>query len=245
MSFPPWLPAQAEDWPGVARTIDLTLLTAEAGSAQVRRLCGQALMLGTAAVCVNGAHVATAARQLHGSRIRVAATVGFPLGAATSAVKRAEARIAVEDGATELDMVMAIGMAKSGEWAAVEEDIAGVVEAARGHAVKVILETGALTREEVLRACQACRVAGARFVKTSTGFHSAGGATAEAVALLREAVGLGMGVKASGGIRTCEQIVAMLKAGADRIGTSSVEGLSGCLGQEAPRLGALLAGEAT
>ena len=241
MSFPPWLPAEAEDWPGVARTIDLTLLTAEAGPAQVRRLCGQALMLGTAAVCVNGAHVVAAARQLHGSRIRVAATVGFPLGAVTSAVKRAEARIAVEDGATELDMVMGIGLAKSGEWTAVEEDIAGVVEAARGHAVKVIVETAALTRDEVLRACRAAQVAGARYVKTSTGFHPAGGATPEAVALLREAVGLGMGVKASGGIRTCEQIVALLKAGADRIGTSSVEGLSGCLGREAPRLGALLA----
>ena len=242
MSFPAWLPAEAEDWPGVARTIDLTLLNAEAGPAHVRRLCGQALMLGTAAVCVNGAHVATAARQLHGSRVRVVATIGFPLGAATSAVKRAEARIAVEDGATELDMVIAIGLAKSGEWAAVEEDIAGVVEAARGHAVKVILETAALTREEVLRACQAVRVAGGRFVKTSTGFHPGGGATTEAVALLRQAVGLGMGVKASGGIRTCEQVVALLKAGADRIGTSSVEGLGGCEGQDAPRLGALLAG---
>lgn len=242
MSFPAWLPAEAEDWAGVARTIDLTLLTAEAEPAQVRRLCGQALMLGTAAVCVNGAHVVAAARQLHGSRIRVAATVGFPLGAVTSAVKRAEARIAVEDGATELDMVMAIGLAKVGEWTAVEEDIAGVVEAARGHAVKVIVETAALTRDEVLRACRAAQVAGARYVKTSTGFHPAGGATPEAVALLREAVGLGMGVKASGGIRTCEQVVALLKAGADRIGTSSVEGLSGCLGREAPRLGVVLAG---
>jgi deoxyribose-phosphate aldolase len=242
MSFPPWLPAEAEDWPGLARTIDLSLLGAEAGPAQVRRLCGQALMLGTAAVCVNGAHVVTAARQLHGSRTRVAATVGFPLGAATLAVKRAEARIAVEDGATELDMVMAIGLAKSGEWTAVEEDIAGVVEAARGHAVKVILETAALTRDEILRACQAAQVAGARFVKTSTGFHTAGGATAEAVALLREAVGLGMGVKAAGGIRTCGQIVGLLRAGADRIGISSVEGLTGCVGQDAPRLGDLLAG---
>lgn len=229
------------EWRGVAGLIDLSLLRPEAGLEDVGKLCEEALAAGTAAVCVNGAQVLAAAARLRSSPVRVAAVVGFPLGAMTPAAKRAEARIALEDGATELDMVMALGLAKSGDWSGVEEDIKGVVEVARGRPVKVILETAALTRNEIVLACRAAQAGGARFVKTSTGFHPAGGATADAVRLLRETVGLEMGVKASGGIRTCEAVVQMIRAGADRIGTSSLAGLAPCLGSGASALGELLA----
>ena len=219
----------------LARYVDHTLLRANATSADIVKLCREAREHSFAAVCVNPLWVELAAGELAGSEVAVATVIGFPLGASTTKVKVFEARDAIARGATELDMVAQIGRIKEGAWAAVEDDIRAVVDAAAGRAlVKVILETAALEPMEMIKAAALCREAGAHFVKTSTGFHPAGGATPEAVALLRMAVGPDLGVKASGGIRTCEDALRMIAAGATRIGTSSGIELVNCYGHLAP-----------
>jgi deoxyribose-phosphate aldolase len=171
--------------------------------------------------CVQPAWVALAAGTLAGTPARVVSVIGFPHGCERTPVKAEAARIAVGEGAGELDMVLNVGALKSGAVARVAEDIAAVVAAARGIPVKVILETGALTGDEKRLACRLVRDAGAAFVKTSTGFHPSGGATVADVRLLRAEVGTALGVKASGGIRTLADAQAMIDAGANRIGTSA------------------------
>jgi deoxyribose-phosphate aldolase len=235
----PWLAPHA-DRSGIAWLVDHTLLKPEATKSDIGRTCGQARQAGFGAVCVNAEWVGTAARALEGSGVRVAATVGFPLGASGLAAKSAEARLAVLDGATELDMVVALGLVRGADWRGVEDEIAAVVAAAAGRLVKVILETAVLSAAEVERAARTAVEAGAGMVKTSTGFHPAGGATIERVRLLRATVGNGVGVKASGGIRTAEAALAMLAAGADRIGASAALEWKHVIGPGAPALARLL-----
>lgn len=204
-----------------AKMIDHTLLKPEASREQVKKLCQEAVEYGFHSVCVNSCYVSFCADLLKDSDVKVCTVIGFPLGAMSSAGKAAEAAAAVKDGADELDMVVNVGMIKSGDWEYVRQDIEGVVEAAGSSAlVKVILETCLLTEDEKRRACRVCREAGAAFVKTSTGF-STGGATAADVRLMRAEAGDSMGVKASGGIRSLKDAEEMADAGADRIGTSS------------------------
>ena len=211
-------PRQPRD---LAFYIDHTLLKPEADAASIRKLCAEAKAHQFFAVCVNGSHVRTAAEELSGSQVRVAAVVGFPLGAMSSSAKAREAEIAARDGAVEIDMVMRIDLAKSGVFTGVRDDIREVVHAVAGKAiVKVILETGLLSLEEISRSCRAAEDAGAHFVKTCTGF-STGAATVEHVALMRDAVSDRVQVKASGGIRSWEQARDLILAGADRLGTSS------------------------
>lgn len=201
--------------------IDHTILAPQATKEDVDRLCKEAMEYGFHSVCVNSSFVYYCAQLLKDSGVAVCTVIGFPLGAMSTAGKTAEAEQAIRDGASELDMVIHIGMIKSGDWEYVKQDISSVVEAAKGRAiVKVILETCLLTDDEKVKACQICKECGADFVKTSTGF-SKGGATIEDVALMRRTVGSGMGVKASGGIRSLEDAQAMVKAGAVRLGTSS------------------------
>lgn len=204
----------------LAAAIDHTLLKPEATAAQVRRLCAEARTWGFASVCVNPWHVPLAARELAGGQVAACSVIGFPLGASRTPVKAAETRQAREDGAREFDMVLAVGALKEGRLDLVEADIRAVVEAAEGGLVKVIIETCLLSDEEKTAACQAAARAGAGFVKTSTGFGAAG-ATVEDVRRMRAAVGEALGVKASGGIRTLTQALAMLDAGASRLGTSA------------------------
>lgn len=204
-----------------AKMIDHTLLKPEATKEQVKNLCEEAVQYGFHSVCVNSSFVYYCAELLKDSDVKVCTVIGFPLGAMSTAGKAAEAQAAVADGAEELDMVIHVGMIKSGDWDYVKQDIASVVEAAGDKAiVKVILETCLLTDEEKRKACMICKEAGASFVKTSTGFSN-GGATVKDVALMREAMGSDMGVKASGGIRSFQDARAMVEAGADRIGASS------------------------
>jgi len=204
----------------LAGMIDHTLLKPEATPEDVRKLCEEARQYGFASVCVNSSHVPRARAHLGGSQVMVCAVVGFPLGAMAPGAKAFEAREAVRNGASEIDMVMNIGALKDGDYALVQEDISKVVVASRPAKVKVILETGMLTDEEKVAACTLAKLAGAHFVKTSTGFGK-GGATAADVALMRRVVGGGMGVKASGGIKTQEDAVNMLRAGANRLGCSA------------------------
>lgn len=206
----------------VASLIDHTLLRPDATRDMIHQLCTEALQYGFAAVCIHGYWVRTAARLLQGSPVRVCTVAGFPLGAMAPEAKRAETEIAVGDGAQEIDMVLNIGALKSGELDAVRQDIEGVVQAAAagGARVKVILECALLSDAEKRTASLLAKQAGAAFVKTSTGFGT-GGATPEDVRLLREVVGPELGVKASGGIRTLEDVRRMVEAGANRIGTSS------------------------
>lgn len=218
--LPSWL-APFADGAGLAALIDHTLLRPEATEADIERLAHEAASCRFGAVCVNGQWVGSAARQLDGTAVRVASVVGFPLGASGRLAKVAETRAVLADGAVEIDLVMALGWAKAGRWDRVREEIAAVVEVAGERLVKVILETAALTPAEVERACHEVVAGGARMVKTSTGFHPAGGATSEAVRLVRSVVGGAAGVKASGGIRTPDDARRMLLAGADRIGTSA------------------------
>lgn len=204
-----------------AEIIDHTLLKPEATPEQIEKLCREAAAYGFHSVCVNTSYVPRCAELLKDSGVAVCTVVGFPLGAMSTSAKAAETAQAVRDGATEIDMVIQVGMAKSGHWEYVREDIAAVVAAAGDKAlVKVILETCLLTEEEIIKACQASREAGASYVKTSTGF-STGGATAEAVCLMKRTVGDTMKVKASGGIRTLEDADRMVRAGADRLGVSA------------------------
>lgn len=205
----------------LSRYIDHTLLAPQATATQITQLCDEAREHDFFAVCVNPARVRQVKAALAGTAVKVCTVIGFPLGADTSAAKAFATRDAVENGAEELDMVMNIGLAKDGDWAAVQADIAAVVQAAAGQAlVKVILETCLLTADDIRHACAAAMQAGADFVKTSTGFSS-GGATIEAIRLMRACVGPDFGVKAAGGIRTPEDFQAMLAAGANRIGSSA------------------------
>ncbi len=225
---------------GIGSLIDLTLLKPESTRRELERLCDEAIEARVAAVCVNGMWVSVVADRVVSHGIQVAAVVGFPLGAMASRAKVEEARLAVAEGATELDMVMALGLAKDGGWMRVEHDITAVVRSAGSALIKVIIESGALTPEEIVRACAVAESAGAHFVKTSTGFHPSGGATVEAVGLMRRSVSDRIGVKASGGIRTGESALQMIRAGATRIGTSSLAGLREVLGPTAPSLAELL-----
>ena len=205
----------------LAKTIDHTLLKAIGTADQVRELCAEARKFGFASVCVNPVWVPLCTKELAGSGVMVCTVIGFPLGANQSEIKAAEARLAVAQGAHEVDMVINIGAAKAGNWKTVEEDIGAVVAAAAGKAkVKVIIETCYLSDAEKAKACEAAQRAGADFVKTSTGFGT-GGATPEDVKLMKKAVGGKLQVKASGGVRTYHDAILMLDAGADRIGASS------------------------
>jgi deoxyribose-phosphate aldolase len=215
----------------IAEFIDHTLLKAETTRADIDQLCAEALEHEFAAVCVNPVWVPRCAERLQGSRVAVATVVGFPLGANQSEIKAAEASLAIRQGATEIDMVAAVGHIKGGDWNHVADDIAAVVRAAAGRLVKVIIESAHLTPVEIIKASALAREAGAHYVKTSTGFHAAGGATAEAVALMRLVVGDSMGVKASGGVRDCATALRMIANGATRIGTSSGVGMAECLGR--------------
>ena len=214
----------------IADFIDHTLLKAEATAREVEQLCAEAAEHRFAAVCVNPVWVKLCAQRLKGTEVAVATVIGFPLGASRSDVKAFEAQRAVDDGAEELDMVAAIGQIKSGDWHYVADDIAAVVRAAPGRLVKVIIESAVLTPVEIIKVSALAREAGAHYVKTSTGFHSAGGASAEAVALMRLIVGDAMGVKASGGVRDCTAALKMIAAGATRIGTSGGVAMAKCLG---------------
>jgi deoxyribose-phosphate aldolase len=168
--------------------------------------------------------------KLRGTAVKVATVVGFPLGANQPDIKAAETARAVKDGAHEIDMVAALGRIKSGDWGHVADDIAAVVRAASGNLVKVIIESALLTPTEIIKASALAKEAGAQYVKTSTGFHAAGGATAEAVTLMRLAVGDALGVKASGGVRDCAAALRMIASGATRIGTSGGVTMAECLG---------------
>lgn len=205
----------------MAKYIDHTLLKPDATRAQIKQLCAEAKQYQFASVCVNSCWVGYAAQELAGTNVLPCCVVGFPLGAMLPEAKADEAALAVKMGAKEVDMVLNVGAAKGGEWDIVYADIAGVAAACTGRAkLKVIIETCLLTDEEKVKACELAKKAGANFVKTSTGFSS-GGATEADVALMRKTVGESMGVKASGGVRTREDAVNMIAAGASRIGASA------------------------
>ena len=205
----------------IAAMIDHTLLKPEATRQQIESLCQEAKEYKFASVCINPTWVSTAKELLQGSGVMVCTVIGFPLGATTSETKAFETKNAIEHGADEVDMVINIGALKDHNDELVEKDIRAVVEAAKGKAhTKVIIETSLLSQEEKIRACELSVKAGADFVKTSTGF-STGGATAEDIALMRQTVGPELGVKASGGVRSTEDVQKMIEAGATRIGASS------------------------
>ena len=203
------------------KLIDHTLLKQDAQPEQIVKLCEEAKQFDFMSVCVNPAYVPLAAKCLEDSDVKVCTVIGFPLGMNLTKTKVEEAVLAVKQGADEVDMVINVGMLKAGHDDYVREEIREIKQAV-GHNIilKVIIETCLLNNDEIVRACKAAKEAGADFVKTSTGF-STGGATVEAVKLMRETVGPEMGVKASGGVRTHEDLIAMVEAGANRIGTSS------------------------
>ncbi|MEH7524175.1 deoxyribose-phosphate aldolase [Bacillus sp. JJ1503] len=205
----------------VAGMIDHTLLKADATKEQIEKICAEAKEYQFASVCINPAWVKLSSQLLSGTDVKVCTVIGFPLGASTPETKEFETKNAIENGATEVDMVINIGALKSGDHELVERDIRAVVNAAKGKALtKVIIETSLLSEEEKVRACEISVKAGADFVKTSTGF-STGGATVEDIALMRKTVGPNIGVKASGGVRSAEDAQKMIQAGATRIGASS------------------------
>lgn len=204
----------------LAQLIDHTLLRPEAGTEDITRLCEEAKDWNFYSVCVNPCHVTLADELLMVSDVKVCTVVGFPLGANETQVKAFETQCAVEQGADEIDMVINIGALKADNTNLVQTDIGAVVEAAQGKLVKVILETCLLSPEEIALACELSKKAGAHFVKTSTGMNQRG-ALVEEVSLMRKTVGKDLGVKASGGIRSLESFLAMVEAGANRIGTSS------------------------
>lgn len=203
----------------IAHLIDHTNLKQDARGSDIDKLCREAAEYGFASVCVNPCNVSRAAALLSGTATKVCCVVGFPLGASTTECKAFEASLAARNGASEIDMVMNVGWLKDGRFDDVRDDIAAVVSAVPGCAVKVILETCLLEKSEIVQACRLAAEAGAAFVKTSTGFSS-GGANAEDVALMRRSVGPEMGVKAAGGIRSRSAAEAMIEAGADRLGSS-------------------------
>ena len=200
--------------------IDSTLLKQTATSEQICALCENAINNGFAAVCVQPCYVSLCAKWLNGSGVKVATVIGFPMGANTTEVKAFEAKNAVKNGADELDMVINLGLAMEGKWDLVQNDISAVVEASEGKCVKVIIETCFLNHEQVVAACNAAVGAGAQFVKTSTGMAQ-GGATEHHVSLMKSTGKDKCLVKAAGGIRTFEDCVKFVEAGADRIGTGS------------------------
>ncbi len=204
----------------LAALVDHTLLRPEATASDIRDLCRDARELGVCAVCVNPTYAAVAVEALAGSPIVVACVVGFPFGTHAPDVKALEASEAGAAGARELDMVIDLGSAAAGDWGAVERDIAAVRAAAQETVLKVIIESAALDEAGIRAACRASESAGADFVKTSTGFHPAGGASVEALRIMADEVGGRLGVKASGGIRTAEAALAAIAAGATRLGLS-------------------------
>lgn len=212
------------------KMIDHTVLKADTTKETVKRIFDEAMECGFASVCINPCHVKFASEYLKDSDVKVCTVIGFPLGATTSSTKAFETNEAIENGADEIDMVMNIGAMKDKNYDYVLNDIQSVVKAAKGKVVKVILETCLLTKEEIREACQICQKAGADFVKTSTGF-SMRGATIEDVEIMKATVGDTMKVKAAGGVRTYEDMVKIVEAGADRIGTSA--GCSLVKGKEA------------
>ena len=205
----------------MAKYIDHTYLKPEASVNGIRKICDEAKKYHCASVCVNPSYIQYVAQQLEGSGVTPCCVIAFPFGTSTPEAKAFEASDAASKGAREIDMVINVGAIKSGDWLLVKRDIEGVVNAVKGRAkVKVIIEACLLTDEEKVKACTVAKLAGAAFVKTSTGY-STGGATVEDVRLMRETVGPEMGVKASGGVRTYDDAIAMLKAGANRLGCSS------------------------
>ena len=203
----------------IAHYIDHTALTAEKTDADILKLCDEAIEHQFFSVCINSCHIPLAKQKLAGSNVKICTGVGFPLVANLSSVKAFEAQEAIAAGANEIDMVINVGWIKSNKWSAVKEDIQAVLNACNGTPLKVILETCLLTKEEIVQACEICKALKVAFVKTSTGF-SKGGATVEDVALMKHTVG-DIGVKASGGIRDTQTALAMIKAGATRIGASA------------------------
>jgi len=204
----------------IASIIDHTLLQADAAEEDIKRICGEAITYGFAAVCINPFWVSLVNKLLTGSGVKTCAVIGFPLGANTTEVKVFETENAVSNGAREIDMVINIGALKSGKDDDVKNDIEGVVRASGSDVkVKVILETALLTDEEKIKVCVMAMEGGADFVKTSTGFGP-GGATVKDIALMKKVVDGTVGIKASGGIHSYEQAIEMLKAGATRIGAS-------------------------
>ena len=204
----------------MAQYIDHTLLKPDATFPAFDKLCDEAIQYKFKSICVNSSRVAYVAKKVEGSGVAVCSVVGFPLGAMDSRAKAFEAKLAIENGAGEIDMVINVGALKSGDLDAVREDINAVRQATTGSVLKVIIETCLLTDDEKVLVCEIAKDAGADFVKTSTGF-STGGATVEDVALVRKAVSPDMGVKASGGVRDYTTALAMIAAGATRLGTSS------------------------
>ena len=202
------------------KLIDHTLLKQDATPEQIVKLCEEAKQFDFMSVCVNPAYVPLAAKCLKGSDVKVCTVIGFPLGMNLTRTKVDEAKLCIAQGATEIDMVINVGMLKAGHDDYVKEEIRLLKEVAGKLVLKVIIETCLLSDEEKVRVCRLAKEAGADFVKTSTGFSS-GGATAHDVKLMRETVGPEMGVKASGGVRTHEDLLAMVEAGANRIGTSN------------------------
>ena len=217
----------------LAKYIDHTLLAPEATRDEALATCRDAVAWQVAAVCISPSWLPLPTGVM-GDGVRTCTVVGFPSGAHTSAMKAAEAAEAVRNGADEIDMVVNLGLVRASDWKAVEAEVQAVRNAidlvARGHVLKVICESAALSDDELRNTCRAAVVGGTDFVKTSTGFHKAGGATERAVAIMRETVGDGVGVKASGGIRTTAAALAMIAAGATRIGASAThEILAGML----------------
>lgn len=204
----------------IASVIDHTLLKPDVTKDQLKLVCDEARQWNFATVCVNAVNIPYVARQLAGSGVKPIAVVGFPLGASTGTAKAFEAKEAVRAGAKEIDTVINIGALKSKDYVTVLDDLCRVVQASKPYPVKVILETGGLTQEEKVIGCTLSKAAGAAFVKTSTGFGK-GGATVEDVELMRRVVGDDMQVKASGGVRSREDVEKMIQAGADRIGASA------------------------
>lgn len=203
----------------IAHYIDHTALTAEKTDADILKLCDEAIEHQFFSVCINSCHIPLAKQKLAGSNVKICTVVGFPLGANLSSIKAFETQEAIAAGANEIDMVINVGWIKSNKWSAVKEDIQTVLNACNGTPLKVILETCLLTKEEIVQACKICKALKVAFVKTSTGFNK-GGATVEDVALMKHTVG-DIGVKASGGIRDTQTAIAMIKAGATRIGASA------------------------
>lgn len=207
--------------------IDHTLLKADATKQAIVDVCAEAIKYNTASVCVNGKFAKMVSELLNGTDIKTCCVIGFPLGASSTQVKAFEAFSCIEDGAQEIDMVISVGAAKEHDWEYVENDIRAVEDVCKGRALlKVIIETCLLSDEEKIQACLCAKRAGADFVKTSTGFSSAG-ATVEDVRLMRQTVGELMGVKAAGGIRSKEAAISMIDAGATRIGASSSKTILG------------------
>ena len=204
----------------IAKMIDHTMLKADATTETIKRYCSEAKEYGFASVCVNTCHVPLVAEELKGSDVKVCCVVGFPLGAMSTSAKAFEAKTAVHEGADEVDMVINVGGMKDRNYEMVKADIKAVVDASEGRTVKVIIETCLLTKDEIVKACELSVEAGAAFVKTSTGF-STGGALSSDVALMKKTVGDRAKVKASGGIRTYEQAMELINAGADRIGAGN------------------------